>query len=223
MVKNSYHTPEEYKTMPAEKLVQLFQPLILKLGRDFGDGRFSEDVRQEVTLALLNCQARFEPARGTRFHSIAAVYMRWAAKCAKMRNCSVIDISYTRYITGLKAERENPQHTTSIHADEATGYNGVDVVARPTVPFTEPAYSSDDLSETLKLIKAALKAKYPAAVAADILRAVRDVVNGNQVHIPHRLRVKLVKAMEAAGLSKDGVLRGLALHGANHGLEYRVG
>jgi hypothetical protein len=123
MIKNKFFTPEEYKNMPQEQLIEVFSPLIKNLGKAFGDNRFNEDVEQDVTIELLKKQQDFTPNPGQKvsFPMYAALYMKTAAKKSRQVNISSIYVNYGTMVNYKKKGKDLPSSTENIddHLDIA--------------------------------------------------------------------------------------------------------
>lgn len=212
MSRSPFYTPMQYKRMPKTKLIETFIPLIKKLGVSFGDGRYAEDVEQDCILALLRCQKTYDPKIGSRFPAWANIYLRWAAKCSKMSHCSAIDISYNRFVTGGRRGRVNPQHTVNINTavyDDPRLRDGVDIVAPKSDNCSEVRYTDDNFEVVWKTIEKQVKAAYPGTEVKEIMDTLRKLRKGQTKALPHKIKVKVLKALKGTILSDPGVVAGL--------------
>lgn len=211
--RNAFLTPEEYKTIPTEQLVEIFRPLIAKLGRAFGDNRFSKDVESDCILALIQCRNRFDPTKGTRFPAYANIYLRWAAKCSRMAHFSSIDMAYTNYLTGNAKGQVNPQYTAAIQHTDTGSDGGPSVVVAGTHKVAmDERYTDDNLTSVLDILNDRLTELYDTEVCVEVMDALQQVYSGDLVKLPHRIKVKIRRALAGTILSDPRVVADALKH-----------
>lgn len=204
-MKKPYLSSTGYKRLSKCDLITMFQPLISKLGRAYGEGRFKADVEQDCVLALLRCHKSFRPHKGCNFPKWANMYLKWAAKCSRMRNCSAVDIGYTTYVKMQSLGITNPQNTEClVHPDGDGGFSGVDIPA-PAGRDLE----NDDLDAALKLISRALSRKHAAPVCQSVMASLRKVCRGQAKTVSRKHQTMLQNCLQDTVLSDSRVLRAM--------------
>lgn len=159
MKKNSYYTADEYKTMPETELIKTYENLITKLAYKYGGSNNFDDVKQDVTLALLKCQKDFDPKRGAYFSAYIRTHLLYAAQLCKHNCNNVVGVPYCAVIKSRKNNTQNPQHTVPIYDyidDNGDHHNTCDHL----VSVKDKEYidnDNDNYNEMISIIKTACK------------------------------------------------------------------
>jgi DNA-directed RNA polymerase specialized sigma subunit len=93
---NKFYTPQEYKDMSIEKIIELYSNLIEKLTSKYSiDRRFTEDIRNDVILELIKRHNSYDVSKNTHFSAYIYPYLLNAAATSHQMNYGCVYIHYS--------------------------------------------------------------------------------------------------------------------------------
>lgn len=115
MKKENYYTSLEYKNMDQLKLLQVYSNLINTLVNAYsGNGRFKDDIEQELKIELLKLQETYDINRNSNFTGYIQKYLLARAQKSYQQNASVIYVPYSTSYMLNNTNRDNPMFTYRI-------------------------------------------------------------------------------------------------------------
>ena len=93
---NKFYTPQEYKDMPIERIIELYSNLIEKLtSRASIDKRFTDDARNDIILELIRRHDLYDVSKNTHFSAYIYPYLLNAACISHQVNYGCVYIHYS--------------------------------------------------------------------------------------------------------------------------------
>jgi RNA polymerase sigma factor (sigma-70 family) len=205
--KTVYPTSKQWQSMSKEEIIKKMNPLAYKLAKRYGDNRHSEDVYQDVVLALMQCHETYDPAKGN-FAPYAKTYMRRAAQQSYTRNYNCISIPYTSGQNKKKITGTDVAVTCTIHTgNESDGTNKyIDVHTNDNHMFAD--HTDDNFTTAIKIVLKAVQEKSPEDYK-NVVEWIETVYNGASTVGNLKIKNIIRRALKGTVLCNDTIVRRL--------------
>lgn len=175
---NKFYTPQEYKDMSVEQIIELYANLIEKLTTAYSvNKRFEEDVRQDIILELIKKHDLYDPTKKTHFSAYIYPYLLNIAQKSYQTNGPCVYIPYSS--NKLLKKTNRAINTNPCEIDDKSHNISCDKTTEDLFKNTYIESSSELLSIYKIVIKAINSSKRSEVKKQNIKDALRRCLKEN--------------------------------------------